>query len=99
MLAPALRKYVAHSYLPLSTGAAISLSRLGDRSIIPAMRKWLQRADDEGYRGAAAEALGNLADKDSTAALQAALEREPFEWVRRNIRQALAKLGAARGGL
>ena len=31
---------------------------------------------------------------EDAAALQAALQREPFAWVRRNIRQALAKLDA-----
>ncbi|KKL59463.1 hypothetical protein LCGC14_2215100 [marine sediment metagenome] len=95
MLIPALRRYVSNSYLPLCTGAAISLGQLGDKSIVATMRTWLKRTD-EGHRGAAAEALGDLKDARSVVALKAALAVEPFAWVRENIRQALAKIATAR---
>jgi hypothetical protein len=87
---PALRLYVADDYWPLKHNAAISLSILGDKSIIPRMREWLTVAFDENFRGYAAEALGNLGDRGSIVLLQDALEKEPFMWVRRKIEKALS---------
>jgi hypothetical protein len=89
---PALRLYIADDYWPLKHNAALSLSILGDRSIIPRMREWLMVAFDENFRGYAAEALGNLKDRGSTAFLQAALKKEPFPWVRRKLEEALAAI-------
>ena len=89
VLIPALRKHLNASYWPLKHNAALSLSMLGDRSIAPRMREWLTVQWDENFRGYAAEALGNLKDEDSLDALKAALDVEPFPWVRRKIRAAV----------
>lgn len=96
MAVSALRTCLAGSYWPLKHNAALSLSMLGDRSIIPRMREWLKAPFDENFRGYAAEALGNLADPGSRtsleAALEAALEVEPLPWVRRKMEEALNKI-------
>jgi HEAT repeat protein len=92
LLIPALRKNLKSSYEPLKHGAALSLGRLGDRSIAPKMRKWLGVTRDENYRGVAAEALGHLRDHDSVPALRAALAVETFPWIRAKIREALENI-------
>lgn len=94
-LIPALRKHLDSDYWPLKHNAALSLSLLGDREIAARMREWLTVKWDENFRGYAAEALGNLKDKASAPALRAALEAEPFPWVREKITEALGKLGEA----
>jgi len=86
---PALRKYAAGGYWPLKHNAALSLSLLGDRSIIPRMREWLTVKFDENYRGYAAEALGNLRAQEAVPDLRKALKIEPFLWVREKIKNAL----------
>ncbi|HUU23659.1 MAG TPA: HEAT repeat domain-containing protein, partial [Phycisphaerae bacterium] len=58
----------------------------------PGLRRWLVRTDDENFRGVAAEALGAMGEKESIPALEAALNVEPFPWVRERITQALSKL-------
>lgn len=89
---PALRNYIASDYWPLKHNAALSLSILGDKSIIPRMREWLKVPFDENFRGYAADALGNLGDRESMILLQEALEKEPFMWVRRKIEKALSAI-------
>lgn len=90
---PALRIHLERDYWPLKHNAALSLSRLGDTSIIPRMKEWLAVPFDENFRGYAAEALGNLGDRDSINSLKRALAIEPFPWVRNKIQEALKKLG------
>ncbi len=89
---PALRLYLAGEYWPLKHNAALSLSILGDLSIIPRMREWLGVKFDENFRGYAAESLGNLNDKGSKFFLQRALAIEPFPWVREKIEDALGAI-------
>ena len=86
---PALRLYIAGDYWPLKHNAALSLSILGDQSIIPRMREWLEVKFDENFRGYAAESLGNLKDRESSVFLQRAHAIEPFPWVRQKIEEAL----------
>lgn len=89
---PALRRYLEGNYWPLKHNAAVSLSLLGDHSIVLRMREWLKAKFDENFRGYAAEALGNLNDRESGEALQKALSVEPFPWVRETIESALSKI-------
>jgi hypothetical protein len=96
-LIPALRKHLDSSYWPLKHNAALSLSILGDRRIAPRMREWLTVKWDENFRGYAAEALGNLRDRESLSALRAALEVEPFPWVRRKMELAIQAITAQLG--
>ena len=91
-LIPVLRPYLNHGYEPLKHNAALSLSLLDDRESAPVIRRWLTVVGDENYRGVAAEALGNLRDRDSVPALKAALQVEPFPWVREKTETALRKI-------
>ena len=91
---PALRGHLAAEYWPLKHNAALSLGTLGDRTIVPRMREWLTVPFDENFRGYAAEALGFLEDRESAACLEAALDVEPFPWVRRKIEEALNRIKA-----
>jgi len=94
-LIPALRRYVDSSYEPLKHHAALSLSILGDQELAPTLRDWLRVIGDENYRGVAAEALGNLRDRDSVAALTAAAAAEPLPWVRDEIHESLEEIARA----
>jgi len=85
----ALRVCLASEYWPLKHNAALALSQLGDRSIIPRMQEWLTAPFDENFRGYAAEALGNLKARDSEYLLKKALKVEPFPWVRQKLESTL----------
>jgi len=96
-LVPLLHKCLKSSYTPAQHHAALALARLGDRQLAVKVRPWLAIAGDENYRGVAAEALGNLRDRDSLPALQAALDSEPFAWVRQKLEEAIASIRACKG--
>jgi HEAT repeat protein len=96
-LIPVLRRYVDSSYAPLKHHAALSLSVLGDPELAPTMREWLRLVGDENYRGVAAEALGNLRDRDSVGTLTAAAAVEPFPWVREKINESLERITEGNG--
>lgn len=89
---PALRRYLDGEYWPLKHNAAISLGKLGDKSITPRMLDWLRVPFDENFRGYAAEAIGDLHANDAAPQLREALNAEPLFWVRQKIVEALAKL-------
>jgi hypothetical protein len=88
----ALRIHLDRDYWPLKHNAALSLSQLGDASIVSRMQEWLTASFDENFRGYAAEALGNIGDQNSIHSLEQALGIEPFPWVRLKIEAALKKL-------
>jgi hypothetical protein len=88
---PDIRKVMAGRYRVWQAYAIIALGRLGDRASAPAIRGKLSEPD-ENLRAAAAEALGEMGDPTAATALKAALEREPFPWVRDKMKQALDKL-------
>lgn len=89
---PDIRKILAGSFMKGREYAAVALGRLGDLESAPAIRQMLKEFSDENHRAAAAEALGAMRDKGSREALKAALDAEPFPWVRAKMKEALAKL-------
>jgi hypothetical protein len=93
-MVPRLRELLNSGYEPARINAAISLGMLGDKASAPRLREWLTDISDENCRGGAAKALGEMGDRDSTAALKVALEVEPVAWVREEIEGALARLRA-----
>jgi hypothetical protein len=89
---PLLRPLLEEHYAPCRCNAALALGMLKDKESAPVLRTWLFRTEDENYRGAAAEALSEMGDKESIPALGLALQVEPFPWVREKIAQSLGKL-------
>ena len=47
------------------------------------------------FRGYAAEALGNVKDKDSLEPLKTSLAVEPLPWVREKMEEAIKKIQGA----
>jgi len=86
---PALRRHLDGEYWPLKHNAALSLSRMGARGIVPRMLDWLDAPFDENFRAYAAEALGHLRAGEALPKLREALEREPVPWVRQKLEEAL----------
>ncbi len=73
--------------------AALALGKLKDTASIPKLQSMLKVASDENMRYAAAEALGDMGDRNQIATLKAALAVEPFPWIQDKIKEAIKKLG------
>jgi hypothetical protein len=95
-LLPALRQHANSAYAPLAQNAALSMSVLGDKPVAGKARAWLNAAADENFRGAGAEILGNLRDRESLAILREALAIEPFPWVREKMSLAIHTIESLR---
>jgi HEAT repeat protein len=89
---PRLRELLHGRAVIARINAARSLGWLGDGESAPVLRKMLRDPGDENIRAASAEALGRLRDEASLAELRAALEAEPFPWVRERIAAAIREL-------
>jgi bilin biosynthesis protein len=70
---PALREALKDQNKDVRCAAAKALAKLGEPAI-PALREALKDKEDWRVRRAAAEALGNLGDRESIPALREALK-------------------------
>jgi len=73
----------------LQRNAAIALGNHGDPAHVPVLIQALETQADELVRGAAAWALGKIGTSEARSALAGALERDPSEAVRAELRLAL----------
>ncbi len=78
----------------LQRNAAVALGNEGDSAAVPMLARAM-REPDEVLRGHAAWALGKIGGARARRALEDSLPRETSEYVRREIRDALARQQAA----